>query len=92
MADVRAAALSPFAENGYRATGVRDIADAPGIGPPACTAMSRARASCCGTSSPPDAGRRDRRPTGCHRPYSRPRRTATAYNRGAGALLPRSPS
>jgi AcrR family transcriptional regulator len=31
--DVRAAAAALFAEQGYRATGVRDIADALGIGP-----------------------------------------------------------
>jgi AcrR family transcriptional regulator len=31
--DVRAAAVALFAEQGYRATGVRDIADALGIGP-----------------------------------------------------------
>lgn len=31
--DVRAAAVALFAEQGYRATGVRDVADALGIGP-----------------------------------------------------------
>jgi AcrR family transcriptional regulator len=44
LSDVREAALALFAERGYRSTGVRDIADALGIGPTSVYSHVRSKA------------------------------------------------
>jgi AcrR family transcriptional regulator len=44
LSDVREAALTLFAERGYRSTGIRDIADALGIGPTSVYSHVRSKA------------------------------------------------